>query len=238
MRKAESLPVMFKGGPTLLELMHQALCSTQRGYDLLAPKFDHSPFRTPDDMLEFAVRAIGETDAALDVCCGTGEAMKFLRPICRQKIVGIDFSPGMLQQAKLKLASAQGNANVEFVEADVMQMNFEGEFDLATCFGALGHIPPGEETAFVRRIYRALKPGGRFVFYSAYPPHPLSLRNLALRTFNALMKLRNALLKPPFIMYYFNFLLPQIAEQLTKEGFAVDIRAGPYRRYWLVIATK
>jgi ubiquinone/menaquinone biosynthesis C-methylase UbiE len=230
--------MFYKGGPTFFELTRQALSSTQRGYDLLAPKFDASPFRTPDELLEFAMRAIGEADSALDVCCGTGGAMKFLRPICRQKVVGIDFSPGMLEQAKRKLQRAQGTAKVEFVEADIMQMKFHEEFDVATCFGGLGHIPPGEERTFLRLIRRALKPGGRFVFYSGYKPHVLSPRNVALRTFNAIMRIRNAVLAPPFIMYYFNFLLPQIAEQLTAEGFAVDIRAGPYRRYWLVIATK
>jgi hypothetical protein len=26
--------------------MRQALASTERGYDMLAPKFDHTPFRT------------------------------------------------------------------------------------------------------------------------------------------------------------------------------------------------
>ena len=36
-------------GPTFWELARQALSSTQRGYDLLAPKFDFTPFRTPHD---------------------------------------------------------------------------------------------------------------------------------------------------------------------------------------------
>jgi len=30
----------------------QALSSVEGGYDLLAPKFDHTPFRTPDGMLD------------------------------------------------------------------------------------------------------------------------------------------------------------------------------------------
>jgi ubiquinone/menaquinone biosynthesis C-methylase UbiE len=230
--------IFAKDGPTLFELIRQALSSTQRGYDLLAPKFDVTPFRTPDDLLDFAVRSIGTADVALDVCCGTGAAMQFLRPVCRQKIVGLDFSRGMLQQAKQNLEHAAGAAKVEFVEGDVMRMNFRDEFDLATCFGGLGHIPPGEESAFLRLIHRALKPCGRYVFYSGYRPRLLSPRHVLLRTFNATMKLRNALLKPPFIMYYFNFLLPETAEELKRLGFVVDIRAGPYGRHRLVVATK
>src|SRR5436305_7800989 len=80
-----------KGGPSLIELIHQALCSTQRGYDLLAPKFDATPFRTPDEILAPAAAAIGPVDAALDLCCGTGAAMLHLLPYCRERIAGIDF---------------------------------------------------------------------------------------------------------------------------------------------------
>jgi ubiquinone/menaquinone biosynthesis C-methylase UbiE len=227
-----------KDGPTLFELIHQGLCSTQRGYDLLAPKFDLTPFRTPDDMLEAAIKVIGNADSALDLCCGTGAALRLLRPICREKIVGIDFSSGMLQQAKQKLETTTGTAKVEFIEADVLQMSFHQEFDLITCFGALGHIPSKEKSAFLHRIHRALKPGGRFVFYSAYRPPLLSFRGLALRTFNAAMKLRNILLHPPFIMYYLTFSLPEITTDLKTANFAVEIHPRLCRQYSVLIATR
>ena len=227
-----------QSGPTFLELAHQALCSTRRGYDLLAPKFDATIFRTPDEMLQPAIHAIGEVNSALDVCCGTGAGMRFLRPVCRQKVVGIDFSPGMLRQARLKLEKVQGTAKVELIEADAVQMTFHEDFDVVTCFGALGHILPSDECSFLRLIHRALRPSGRFVFYTAYPPSLLSVRNVMCRSFNAIMKVRNALLKPPFVMYYLTFLLPQIAEKLKNEGFTVDIRTNFCRKQCLVIATK
>jgi ubiquinone/menaquinone biosynthesis C-methylase UbiE len=227
-----------KGGPTLFQLVQQALSSTRRGYDLLAPRFDATPFRTPDELLEFAVRAIGQADVALDVCCGTGAGMEFLHRICRQKIVGLDFSPGMIEQARRNLAQLKRPPQLEFVEGDVMQMKFHEEFDLATCFGGLGHIPPGQESAFLHRISRALRPGGRYVFYSGYRLPWLSPWHLALRSFNAVMKLRNALWKPPFIMYYFNFVLPETTAKLKAAGFSSEIRPMLKRRYCLVIATK
>ena len=46
-------------GPTLLELARQALSSTEHGYDLLAPKFDYTPFRTPDAILDAVAPHIG-----------------------------------------------------------------------------------------------------------------------------------------------------------------------------------
>jgi ubiquinone/menaquinone biosynthesis C-methylase UbiE len=231
-----------KNGPTLLELVHQALCSTERGYDLLAPKFDSTPFRTPDEILIPAVAAIGEVDAALDLCCGTGAAMRFLRPVCRERLTGVDFSHGMLQQARARLAEAPGPVEPELVNADVFNLDFQEEFDVVTCFGAHGHILPRDEPAFLRIVYRALKPGGRFVFVTGYPPPMHSISGLVLRAFNTIMRIRNALIKPPFIMYYLTFLLPQVAELLAGEGFAVEIRSNvfepPLERYRLVIATR
>src|SRR5688572_33315216 len=96
-------------GPTFWELAEQCLSSTERGYDLLAPKFDYTPFRTPDEVLDGLAKYLGEPrsiDAALDVCCGTGAAIRILQPLCRQRVVGIDFSQGMLEVARRQVGSA------------------------------------------------------------------------------------------------------------------------------------
>ena len=85
------------------ELARQALSSVEGGYDLLAPKFDHTPFRTPDGMLDAtagALRPLGPFGPGLDVCCGTGAGMRVLRSVCLGQIAGVDFSAGMLAQAR------------------------------------------------------------------------------------------------------------------------------------------
>src|SRR5215471_16468440 len=80
-------------GPSFWELTVQALSSTERGYDLLAPKFDFTPFRTPQPILDtVAGELAGPFSAGLDLCCGTGAGMEMLRPLCRERVVGIDFS--------------------------------------------------------------------------------------------------------------------------------------------------
>ncbi|MGH9390763.1 MAG: SAM-dependent methyltransferase, partial [Vicinamibacteria bacterium] len=70
-------------GPTFWELARQALSSTERGYDLLAPKFDVTPFRTPDEILRgTAVYLRADPPGrALDLCCGTGAMVEVLRPL-------------------------------------------------------------------------------------------------------------------------------------------------------------
>lgn len=231
-------------GPTFWELARQALSSTEHGYDLLAPKFDYTPFRTPDELLEVVARYLGEPhsiDAALDVCCGTGAAMRYLRPLCRQRVVGIDFSQNMLAVARERLANAPGDAALEFVQGDVLAMSWEREFDLAVCFGALGHILPREQGRFVDQIAKALRPGGRFVFVTAERPSPLSLGYWLARSFNAAMHIRNVLVRPPFIMFYLTFLLPEATRLLEDRGFAVEVKRNifpwPFQKACLVVGT-
>jgi ubiquinone/menaquinone biosynthesis C-methylase UbiE len=232
-------------GPTFWELAVQALSSTQRGYDLLAPKFEYTPFRTPQVLLDAVSRhldALGPFAAGLDVCCGTGAAMAMLRPHCRQRVIGIDFSQGMLAVARQRVADAPGDARLEFVRGDVMALPFPSGFDIAVSFGAFGHILPPDEPRFVTEIARILRPGGRFVFITSYMPSLTSPHYWFSRLFNAAMHVRNWLIKPPFIMYYLTFLLPQVETLLRRHGFQVEVRdlgfKGIFSAARLVIATR
>jgi ubiquinone/menaquinone biosynthesis C-methylase UbiE len=239
--------VFHPEGPTFLELMKQALASTEEGYDMIAGKFDRTPFRTPDSIVQAMAEVIGgprSIDAALDVCCGTGAAMLALRPLCRERIVGLDFSQGMLDEARRRLDADgdAGAARVELVRGDALALPFEDEMDVVTSVGAFGHIERKDEERFVAGIFKALKKGGRFVFATSTAPPPTSTWFWAAHGFNAVMRARNALLKPPFIMYYLTFLWPEVEALLTRAGFRVEAIAGkcphPYERAILVVATK
>src|SRR5207253_11522863 len=123
--------IFHPNGPTYWELAKQALSSTERGYDLLAPKFDYTPFRTPDVILDRVgeyLKTIGPFAAGLDICCGTGAATRMLRPICTERVVGLDVSAGMLAEAKKRTADAPGSTALQFVRADALRMPFESAF--------------------------------------------------------------------------------------------------------------
>jgi ubiquinone/menaquinone biosynthesis C-methylase UbiE len=232
-------------GPTFFELAEQALSSTERGYDLLAPKFDYTPFRTPDWLLELVGSYLdhgGPFGSGLDLCCGTGAGLEVLRPRCHERVVGIDFSLGMLEVCRKKLAAVPSETPVELVRGNVLALPFGAAFDLITCFGAFGHILPRDEPRFVAEIARVLKPGGRFVFVTSYPPPVCSARSVFARLFNAAMHVRNVLFAPPFIMYYLTFLLPEVERQLRRHAFDVEVRDPGLGKPWtgvrLVIATK
>jgi len=189
-------------GPSFWELVAQALSATARGYDLLAPKFEYTPYRTPDAILAPSMerlRQTGPIDTALDICCGTGAAVRLLRPLCRQYVVGIDFSRGMLQVAHKAVLQSPGTASIELVRGDVRDMPFAAAFDVAVCFGALGHIQKREQVQFITAVSQVLKPGGRFVFVTSEIPSWRSARYWRSRGFNAAMHVRNFLLSPPFV---------------------------------------
>ena len=233
-------------GPTFWELAEQALSSTERGYDLLAPKFDRTPVRTPQPVLD-AVQAqlwpLGPFGDGLDVCCGTGAGMAMLRPLCTGRVVGVDFSHGMLAVGRQRTADAAGAARLDFVRGNALALPFGAAFDVAVCFGAHGHILPKDEPRFVAEVGRVLRPGGRFAFVTAERPPAWSLGHWVARAFNGAMRVRNWFWHPPFIMYYLTFLLPDVARLLHRHGFAVEVRELPglprlWSRLRLVIATR
>ncbi|MBA2663326.1 MAG: class I SAM-dependent methyltransferase [Bradymonadaceae bacterium] len=232
-------------GPSFFELARQALSSTTRGYDLLAPKFDHTPFRTPDELLLPLADAIGPADSigsAIDLCCGTGAVMRVLRPLCTDRVVGIDLSTGMLEEAARRLEQAPGAATVVLEVQDALAMEYDQQFDVATSCGAFGHVLHDDQDNFAERVRNALVANGRFVFVTHPMPPLLSRAYLLSRAFNGAMHLRNALIDPPFVMFYMTFPLERAHEVLERHGFELDVRAPyahtVYAPMRLVIATK
>jgi SAM-dependent methyltransferase len=213
-------------GPTLRELAVQALSSTERGYDLLAPKFDRTPYRTPDRVLDAvtrAVRELGPFDTGLDVCCGTGAGVGVLRQLCRERAVGVDFSAGMLAEARAAFPPGSEGPDVHWVRADARCLPFAPAFDLALSFGAFGHFLPAERFGLFAGVYGSLRPGGQFVFPVAAPPPVGSRAYWSLFGFDAAMRVRNALWRPKFVMYYRTFRLGDVLEDLTQAGFVVRL---------------
>ena len=215
-------------GPTLRELAVQALSSVERGYDLLAPKFDHTPFRTPDSVLSAVTTALARTgtyDDGLDLCCGTGAGVEVLAKVCRRGVTGVDFSAGMLDVARRRVSV--GESRVAWVRADARALPFAPAFDLVVSFGAFGHFLPRELPGLFAQVHSVLRPGGCFAFPVVAPPRPGSLAYWMLLGFDAVMRVRNALWRPPFVMYYRAFRLGEVQSELARAGFRVELQALP-----------
>lgn len=115
-------------------------------------------------------------DAALDLCCGTGDLALELRERVEAggRVVGADFSERMLELAQDKAAD-RGLADVTFEWADALELPYsDASFDAVTVgFGVRNLADVG---AGIREMTRILKPGGRCVILEITQPQkpPLS----------------------------------------------------------------
>src|SRR2546430_10470452 len=102
--------------------------------------------------------------SVLDLATGTGiVAVIGAQAVGIQgKVIGVDISPGMLDQARKKIR-AEGLQNVEMIEADVEKLDFEAEsFDVILCSSALMWLT--DISATLRNCRTWLKNGGLLAF--------------------------------------------------------------------------
>ena|SRR3989344_2996219 len=216
-------------GPTIFELINQGLSSTKKGYDLLAPKFDYTRFMTPPAIVEATanyLRLEGSFDCAIDLCTGTGAGINALLPIVREKILGVDWSEPMLTEARRKFPGSPNNPIICLACEDIFNLQYLEEFDLATCFGALGHIEKNRQKEFAAVVHSILRPGGIFAFVTSEKPSWLSATFWLALSFDWTMKIRNLLIQPKFIMYYLNFLVPEALALFDKEKW-ISVKIMP-----------
>jgi SAM-dependent methyltransferase len=107
----------------------------------------------------------GET--VLDVGCGAGQHFAALRTAVgmRGRVIGIDYSPGMVKQAQ-ELVEQQGWDNVEVRRGDASQPALEQpdlaqhDVDAAIATFAISAMP--DLYAALQNVRDALRPGGQF----------------------------------------------------------------------------
>lgn len=93
----------------------------------------------------------------LDLCTGTGDLAGLLKEKYPEaKVVGVDFSPQMLEIARQKYPE------IEFLEADCTNLPFEDEsFDLCVISFGLRNIEDMGKA--IAEIHRVLRPYGLFI---------------------------------------------------------------------------
>ena len=97
-------------------------------------------------------------ESVLDLGCGDGVLTEQLaRQVPAGRLLGIDASEGMLEQARQR-----ERENLAFALMDINEIDFEAEFDLVFSNSTLNWIK--DHRRLMANVLRALKPGGRARF--------------------------------------------------------------------------
>ena len=100
-------------------------------------------------------------ERVLDIPCGQG---RVTIPLARMglEMTGVDLTGAFLRRARG--AARAGGVRVRFLQADMRRIEFDSEFDAAfNWFTSIGYFSDADEMEFCRRVFRALRPGGRFL---------------------------------------------------------------------------
>ena len=99
--------------------------------------------------------------SVLDMACGTGAQVFYLTRL-GYKVIGSDFSPGLLEIARKK--ALKENITVEFIDGDMRNLQV-GNFDaVITIDNAIGHLVKSDFNVAISNIHKNLKCGGIYVF--------------------------------------------------------------------------
>jgi SAM-dependent methyltransferase len=103
-----------------------------------------------------------EGDRVLDLGCGPG---LYASRLCRKglKVTGVDISRRSIEYA-IKFA-VENDLDINYRLADFFSIDFSGEFEAAMqIYGELNTFSDEKREAFLRGVYKALKPEGLFIF--------------------------------------------------------------------------
>jgi demethylmenaquinone methyltransferase/2-methoxy-6-polyprenyl-1,4-benzoquinol methylase len=143
----------------------------------------------------------------LDVATGTGSLALELSHSAK-KVVGIDLSDKMLEEAKGK----KGGDNLTFLQMDASQMVFDDEeFDVVTISLGLHDMPIDIRSAVLKEVQRVLKKDGKLYIFEHDLPKNELLGQVSANIINILES-----------RYFLDFVNSDFETYLQSLGFTVE----------------
>jgi ubiquinone/menaquinone biosynthesis C-methylase UbiE len=129
-------------------------------FDALGPDYEKAFAHAPAHLsaLEWLVERLPPGARLLDVGSGTGRPTAATLVAAGHSVLGVDVSPVMVELASRQVPEA------EFRRADVRELPLdEASFDGVCVFYSLLQMSRSEQSALLRRLALALRPGGHLV---------------------------------------------------------------------------
>ncbi|MBW1678752.1 MAG: class I SAM-dependent methyltransferase [Deltaproteobacteria bacterium] len=162
---------------------------------------------------------IKQGENVLDICTGTGSvAIEFSRTVCKRgKIVGVDFSGGMLRKAKDKVRRL-GLNNFYLIEANARELPFkDGLFGAITISHAFYELKGEEQGKAISEMARVAMGGGKFFIMEHEVPKNFFLKLLFyLRIYVMGSKDAKVFLKDDLSLFEENF--KKVTSEITPTG--------------------
>jgi SAM-dependent methyltransferase len=135
---------------------------------------EEKPLRQTRLEVEFVLRSLRPPEGAriLDLPCGYGRHAALL---ARRgfRMVGVDLSPAMLAEARRRFAEGP---RLRFRRDDMRRIEFREEFDaVINLYTSFGYFTPTQNVTALRRMARALRPGGRLLVDHRDPAYDAGL---------------------------------------------------------------
>ena len=205
----------------------------QNMFDNIAPKYDllNRLLSLRQDVfwrrqLVLALRP-QENDLILDVACGTGDVAL---AICQTKVpcikvIGMDFAPRMLINAKKKIDAINKSKEISLMAADALFLPFKKSvFDAATIAFGIRNIV--DKDVVLKYLYNSIKKDGRLLVLELSTPSKGFLRWMYLLYFRKILPLIGAIFSKDNGAYHYlpdsvlNFPSERkFAGMMTSAGF-------------------
>jgi ubiquinone/menaquinone biosynthesis C-methylase UbiE len=179
-----------------------------------------------------AVLKLEPQESLLDIGTGPGDFPTRLRVAGHKgRLVGLDFSSGMLEVAKTKTDA------VEWVQGNAMELPFpDSSFDLVSARHMLYHVPDMNKA--ILEAKRVLKPGGRFMAVTNDDGYLLEFWNAvfeALKDDADFSVITNSVLNRQFFSAHLDEQIRQVFHNTSftrLEGSLEFPGARPVLEYW------
>lgn len=170
-------------------------------------------------------RIVPQQIRVLDVACGTGRSLKFIRATLPQaSLYGTDLSPAYLRKANQLLSEIPGELP-QLVQANAEELPYrDHHFHGVTCVFLFHELPPEVRQGVIEQCFRVIQPGGVFVICD-------SIQAIDFPELTPMMENFPTMFHEP---YYKNYITDDLVERLQKVGFQNIATENHFMsKYWI-----